>query len=62
MTQYEIKYQTREMWENGEWGTYYPDMWDDAIKKAWEMRKDSNLVVVQVYEIHIITFKDESEE
>lgn len=62
MTQYEIRYQTREMWENDEWGTYYHDKWGEAIEEAWELRKDPDLVVIQLCEIRIITFKNESEE
>lgn len=62
MTEYEVKWQTKEMQENNEWGTYYYDKWQDAIHFAWELKSDSQNVTVIVYEIHRIIFKDESDE
>lgn len=59
MKEYEIQYQSREMLENDEWGTYHYDNWGDAIQSAWEMREDSDIIVIQVYEIDVVTFKDE---
>lgn len=62
MVQYEIKYQSREMRENNEWGKYYYEHWRDAVELALEMKDDPEIIVIQVSEIHTITFKDESEE
>lgn len=62
MTNYEIRWQNQKMWKNGEWSTYHYDSWQEAITDAWEMRYDPNYVTIEVYEIHIITFKDDNNE